>query len=103
MVDVVGELLTHRAVNVYPAGHLPYPLVVGLPGRLGQLDIINGRALGCLVSQSAGELGAIAHGAAFVVELPGRNVPALIDLTHNGIVGDVEVIEELLTEFRRAV
>ena len=76
MIHVVDELLAHRPVHQRPARHLAGPLVVGLPGRLQQRDVVDGHIGLALGANATGELRATADGAPLVVELARCHVPA---------------------------
>ena len=55
--------------------------------------------MGLSDSRSAGVLRAVAHGAPLVVELPRRDVPAFARFPDDGVVADVDVVEEFFAEF----
>jgi len=74
-----------------------------LARRRQQRDIVDGHVGLALGPHAAGEFRASADRASFVIKLSRCDVPALVDFTDHGVVTEFEVVEELLTEFDRAV
>jgi hypothetical protein len=96
---VPDQLLGHGAVHQGATGHLVHAFVVGLPGLLRERHVIDRDGVAALAAAAAGELRPLSHRPAFVVQLPGRNRPAAVDLPDDGVISDVDTVEELLAEF----
>lgn len=97
-IHVVDQLLAYRAVHEHPAGHLPYAFVVGLARLFRKPNVVNRIRGAALAAAAAGELRALPHRPAFVIQLPRRHRPATVDLADDGVVTDVHPVQELLAE-----
>src|SRR6516165_11895570 len=101
--DVLAELSVHRAVDQGPADYLPHAFTRTLVGAIDQRHQVDRNIFGLSDSGSAGVFRAVAHGAALVVELPRRHLPAFARLPDDSVVAQFDIVEEFLAELNRAV